>query len=769
MQASDIRISSTSSIRWVPNFAHLGLIALFAFCVSPTIQNGAIAQDDPFGFEAAEAREAYESGFNRAVLGPGPDDTTQLILRSVRDSDPQTGEELAKAAKVMMDIGLYGDARFYLDLISNLGLSDDKMFELQETIGSDFFSLIQASDQVQPEGRTLARKVLASATKIGLAPARIEGLISLLNDGDISVRSEAFRKLRRLGEPAVAELLNVFAQEDRKSEYPGIRGALKGMGAHAQGPLLGAARASDIQVQTEAIRSLGYTRTSEALDVMMRAYLSPKVPEFLRRVALDSLTRSQYPADPAVIEQRLYERSREYLMGKRQVGNSLLGAVTVWNWDTETNRLLSSNVDPATAARVTAARRASDLYEIRPDLARNREMYLLTQLEAAKRMVGPSRRIPVDALIKSLEADNEEIDDLLEEALKLELVPAAVACCELLEKLGDDTLLSGSTGQPRSLVQAILFGERHLQYAAMKAIASIDPQKPYAGSSYMVNLAVFLAQSENRPSGLIGHNRQSFGQTYAATLASSGLFGQSVSSSREFFRTATSDPDIEVLLVTDTLSNPDYADLIHQLRNDWRTKRLPVALLYRESQRSRRMQTRLGNDPMFSAIPFSTSPDYVISHVARLNEKVEPWKLSNIDRRRHGAAAVDWLSKIASDRDTYQFYSLGKQQAQLVKLLYLPGFAESASKILENLGTPLAQRELVNFASQSGLPVEERKRVVEAFVRSVQTGGTLLTTDEIQQQYDRYNASENEPEASQKVLGAILDAIEARKRASSSD
>ena len=118
---------------------------------------------------------------------------------------------------------------------------------------------------------------------------------------------------------------------------------------------------------------------------------------------MDSLIRANYPADPVVIEKRLYDRSREYLLGKRQFEGSLIGSVTVWNWDPETKRLVASNVDPETATRITAARRASDLYEIRPDLPRNREMYLLTQLEAAKRLVGPSRQIDADAMMKFLD------------------------------------------------------------------------------------------------------------------------------------------------------------------------------------------------------------------------------------------------------------------------------------------------------------------------------------------------------------------------------
>ena len=145
-----------------------------------------------------------------------------------------------------------------------------------------------------------------------------------------------------------------------------------------------------------------------------------------------------------------------------------------------------------------------------------------------------------------------------------------------------------------------------------------------------------------------------------------------------------------------------------------------------------------------------------------LAELYDPWRISNVDRRRHAAAAVRWLAKVSSDRKQYCFYDLGSSHDSLARLLYSPGFAEQGSKILASLGTPSAQRELVNFASQSGQPVGDREKVVQAFADSVATGGTLLTTAEIQQQYDRYNASKTESEESQKLLGTILDVIEAK-------
>ena len=754
MQASEPLSPHKSLIRWELKLLFCAIVMFSIVGLTSHLQPSLSAQDQ-------DLKAAPEL----TLVDQGLDETTRLILRTLRDSDPQSSEELVNAAKLMIDIRLYEDARFYIGQISKLKLNNEQLYILQNKVGADFFSNIHGSDSLQPEGRVLARKVLTASKALSNSPARIDDLIKTLNNPDISVRSEAFRKLRRLGEPAVAQLLEVFAQKDRAADFPGIRGALKSMGIHAQGPLLGAARANDIQVQAEALRALGYYRTSESLDVMMRAYLSPNVPNSLKAIALQSLARAEFGYDPAIIEDRLYRRSREFLTGKRPVDGAVLSSVTIWYWDNQKKKMISSELDQVTATRVTAARRAADLYEINPALERNRELYLLTQLEAAKRIAGPSKNTDIELIQKTLGITREETEAVLAEALKLELVPAAIACCELLEKIGDESSLSAIAGQPAGLIDAIVFGDRHLQFAAMKAIANIDPQKAFAGNSYMIKLAVFLAQSENRSSGLIGHNREDLAQNYAATLLSLGLFGRAAGSSRDFFDTATSDPDLEVLLVTDTLSNPDYGNLIQQLRTDWRTRRLPIALLYRDADRGRRTSIQLQNDSLFTAIPFSLQPNLVATHIQRLDDRVKPWKLSNFDRRRHGAFAMQWLAKISSDRDRYYFYRLSsREQTQLTKLLYLPGFAGSASAVLGSLGTPESQRSLVDFASQNAIPLDEREVAAEAFSQSVKKGGALLTVADIQLQYDRYQASANESKESRKILADLLDAIEERKR-----
>ena len=232
----------------------------------------------------ADANAAALTALDDASLS----DTERVILRTVQESDPKTGVELAKAASVLIEIEMYNDARFYLGKIEALNLDQAKMFELNDQVGSDFFLFIHTNARLQPEGESLARKVMVASRSESSSPARMNQLIKTLSDENVSVRSDAFRKLRRLGEPAVAAMLNVFAQPERSSEYPGIRGALMHMGVHAQGPLLGAAYASDVQVQAESIRALGSFESTEANDALMWASLSPKSPAASQRYCFQS-------------------------------------------------------------------------------------------------------------------------------------------------------------------------------------------------------------------------------------------------------------------------------------------------------------------------------------------------------------------------------------------------------------------------------------------------------------------------------------------------
>lgn len=63
------------------------------------------------------------------------------------------------------------------------------------------------------------------------------------------------------------------------------------------------------------------------------------------------------------------------------------------------------------------------------------------------------------------------------------------------------------------------------------------------------------------------------------------------------------------------------------------------------------------------------------------------------------------------------------------------------------------------------MPIEQREAAAAAFAEAVRRRRTLLTTDEIRRQFERYNQSEFLDAETQAVLGSILDVIEGKQPA----
>jgi hypothetical protein len=130
-------------------------------------------------------------------------------------------------------------------------------------------------------------------------------------------------------------------------------------------------------------------------------------------------------------------------------------------------------------------------------------------------------------------------------------------------------------------------------------------------------------------------------------------------------------------------------------------------------------------------------------------------------RAEHATAAVGHLGHLLAQDKT--FYDLRRPGSLLAETLYRPALGDRAIDALASVGTPASQRQLLNYASRPGAPLESRRAAAAAFDRSVKRHGVLLTTNEIRHQYDLYNASEMADIESQQVFGQLLDSLESRR------
>ena len=703
--------------------------------------------------------------------------TARLLIRSVKQSDPQSPVELARAVKVMLDVRQFEFAKYYLSRLMSASLESTQQAELVREMGSDFFFTLHATEELAPEGREFSRTMLAASRQFQQSPEEMQRLIAKLNDSDIAIRSRAFRSLRRIGPAAIAALIEVFADQDRKSIFPGVRGALRNMGDQAIPLLRGAAVAEDAVVRAESFQALASYRGEGVADVLAAAVTNASEDARIRNAVADAMRNQKYglPSSTDLLS-RLKNRAVALLIGKESVHGTLAPTMQVWQWNSESKMLQPLTVTVATASRYEAARLAQEAYSIQPDSSELRQLFLLTRLEVAKRSIGTqgeSNVVTAKSFLEGLpgsigSVSPRELSELLEAAVDRKTVPAAIACCELLAEIGetDGTDVFHSAGsQTPAIVQAILLGDRHLQFAALNLIDRFDPTTAYPGSSIAVKLAVFLANTHQRDVGLVGHHRLEVAQSISGSLPSAGLVGVSAATSRSLFDIATRNPDVSLILISDTLVSPRFDELLRQLRSDFRTARTPIGLMVRNGDRNQVINRLIAKDPLTYAFPAGIDGEPLSVHIRRVSNlpDADLSLVTSDDRYRHAAAAAKWLAKVSSDRQRFGFYELGPYQQQLAGLLYRPGLEESASQILQNLGTPLSQRELANFASQKSIPSDKRRFAADSLARSIGNSSTLLTRGQIKRQFDRYNASEYDSDKSRAILSSILDAIEKRR------
>ena len=697
------------------------------------------------------------------------DENIRLIVDTVRKSNPVTPAKQAEAIRIMMDLEQYGEAQYYLGLLSAQNLDQASLFELAQTIGTDFFVRLSLTPEMAPAGKVFASRVLTSSSVASLSPERIDRLIDKLDDENLAIRSDAFRALRRLGEPAVAQMVSLFADESQSEHFKGVRGALQQIGDVGLNPLVAGAVADNENVRLESVVALAKIKDPKSFDAIVAAFYSSDSSEKLRELAAAVFRdRFNYFPDVNAVSEIWYRRAKQMLKDPNEAGARQLGFAvateTLWRWDAEQNALVPRETDPVVARRIRAADRAKVLAEINPD---NSEIYLfnlMTQLESLKQVAGASGRIDATSFLEKYpRANGQQINQVLEDALEQNLIAAAIGCAQVLEELGDESVLFNGDHRPSPLVQAILYGDRHLQYAALRAIAVINPKRNYAGSSYVLDVAVFLSDYEERASVLVGSSREDLARSLASSVSPAGLSGFSANSGNDFFRQALAKASIQFLLVCDTLHRPDYAELVQKLRQHWKTKRTPIAIMYRAENQARALRVAR-EDPMTIAMPFTLTPDLVALQIQQLKSVNSAWPVSNDDRRDHSDFAIEWLAKVSQSPEDYTFYDLNSHRDELGKLIYSVGWENSASQILAGLGTPESQRILVDFASEKTQPVDKRMMAANAFAKSVEANGLLLTRGEIMRQYERYNASEKDSVKSQQVFGSLLDAIESNRR-----
>ena len=121
---------------------------------------------------------------------------------------------------------------------------------------------------------------------------------------------------------------------------------------------------------------------------------------------------------------------------------------------------------------------------------------------------------------------------------------------------------------------------------------------------------------------------------------------------------------------------------------------------------------------------------------------------------------MEQLVQVASQDRVYGFEGLVQNQDKFIAAMYQPGLDQAAISVVGEIATPECQNALLDFASLESLSLDLRIAAIDSFESAIAKRGVLLTTQDLKQQYDRYNASESLSTETQQLLGRVLDLIE---------
>jgi CheY-like chemotaxis protein len=292
----------------------------------------------------------------------------------------------------------------------------------------------------------------------------------------------------------------------------------------------------------------------------------------------------------------------------------------------------------------------------------------------------------------------------------------------------------------------------------------LQPSRPYPGSSYVPEALGYFAASGGARRVLVGSPHSDAALAMAGSLTTAGYQIDIATNGRELVRMAMASPDYEFVLIDMSLDGPTADFVVQQLRHDYRSAGLRVGLLARDGFLPRAQQIA-EHDQRTLAFSRPHEPEELAWQVQQLAGLAPAEFVPFAVRQEQAAESLAYLAELATKWP--KVYDVYRLQNILLAALHVPRLGLKAAAVMQSLGTPECQRALVELVSQPSEPLELRDGALGAFRQNVRRHGILLTTVEILRQYRRYNQSESADRATQRVLGAVLDCLEATPQARS--
>lgn len=694
-----------------------------------------------------------------AEPAPGSDDPR---VRALLATNPSSAEDLFRVSMLLVDLKYPQVAKPLVDKLIETTTEEPQLAALGRKVGMLEIYRLAEVKEFQPQAAEFVKRVVDATNKANRDPARLAELIEQLKSPDLGTQAAAVLGLRTGGEAAAQALVDVLADPARKPEHRTIATALAGIGDDGLAPLSEIAAHGDDVQRKLVLDVLGYVENDAAEAPLFTAAFAADVSDEVRKAAEAAVVRRN-GALPKPVEAAasLFLEARNTYRKQPPAGDRDAKAA-VWRWDAATKKPVSTLVVKRSADLDRAARLAAQAAAISGNDTTAQLLAYAAALESALAAAGDdaaTRQTAAQKWADAVKPDAVQLGRVLELSLEEKHYPTAIAAARLLGNAAGARALEAVNGRPSLLVRAVQSADRRLSFAALEEVVRLNPQTPFIGAGAVTDALGYFASSTGLRKALVVDKNAPRGRDVAGIVAALGYQCELATDARSAAAILGKDADYELVLMYRPFIDPVFGQLLPQLRADPRTAQLPVAV-YCEPNDVESTRISLGRDPLAAAIYQPRMPETLASQLTELLQAAAGVQPAAAERLSEAKFALSAIGRLLAAKP--RVFNLRPLETALVAAAWHPAVGPQAAAALGSLGSVAAQRTLVDVASAGALPLELRQAAAKAFCESVIRFNILLTKAEILRQYDRYNASESAGRETQQLLGAILDAIEAR-------
>lgn len=655
-------------------------------------------------------------------------------------TEPTTPDELFSSVLLLVELGRFDLAGKYLAQFADGDVNDELLIKLRDQHGTGSFLKLSRIPELQPSGKNvLGRLNKASQGQVD-DPAFVDAMIARLM-GNSTDREIAYRELRNAGPRAVPQMLRVLSTTQVETQRDAINMAFVRMGRQVIPPLMGALDAPHDLIQMTAIDVLRMLEAKEAIPYLWKFAFAEGVQagtQLQARRAIAELRTGNgdrlesVQATTALEELRSRAESlftrKESLAADNEVENTL----TVWQWDTQTDGLMSQTI-PVEAANLRMAHRlVRDAQSLAPERAELQRLLLCTTLAQEVRKNGWDRPLPTDAgsvVQKSLTTGLPLLSDALRQALAWGRTDAAWAILTAMKQLpSNDGWRGRSSTSP--VLAALNYPDARIQFEAAMVVLRSEPTAEFSGSRRVVEILRRALTDPGQARAIVIDADRERGTITGGYLNEQGLEGLAVATGKQGFQRAAEMAGVNVIVIHVNAVDWALSQTIANLRADARTASIPILIYGPEDTRTKmaRITQRSG---LTSFVGESSSADDFWGQARPFLSGLQAPALTQEQRHEQRQLAAYWLATIATSKNA-RVFDITAAEHELSPLIEEEDLAPNLIIALGAIPRVDVQRRLAEITLNSRLSLEVRTRAADQLTAHIQRHGLLLTKDQVQ-------------------------------------